>query len=276
MTTVEEMTGGERARLRAFLDGLCFAYGRRELIQPDPLAFLYAYEDLGDREVAGLVASSLAYGRVAQILKSVDFVLSRLGPSPRRLLLENAEALAGLLGPFRHRFTSAAQMEGLLRNTAAALREHGSLEALLRHCWERAGGELLGALDLFANALSPRGGFPLVPAPRDGSACKRLFLFLRWMTRHDDVDPGGWTVLSPRELIMPTDTHIHAVALRLGLTRRRTADLRAALEITRALALLCPEDPTRYDFALTRFGIRRGLSVGTLAELAPGGVDWKG
>jgi len=36
-----------------------------------------------DREVVGLIASSLAYGRVAQILKSVECVLRRMGPRPR-------------------------------------------------------------------------------------------------------------------------------------------------------------------------------------------------
>ena len=280
--------GGEGAlsegelRLRAFLEGLYFAYARRELIDPDPLAFLRGY-NLPDREVVALVAASLAYGRVAQIMKSVERVLSRLGPNPHRFLLERGDRLPSLLGGFRHRFTTAADVEGLLANAAAALREHGGLEGLMRACLERSGGELLEAMDLFSDALTPRGGpsgdrarpsggFSLFPAPRDGSACKRPFLFLKWMVRRDDVDPGGWTVLSPRDLVMPTDTHIHAIALRLGLTRRKGADLRAALEITRAFARLCPEDPTRYDFVLTRFGIRDGLSVDMLSGLGPEGA----
>ena len=53
------------ASLKPFLDGLYFAYNRRELVRPDPLLFLYDYDDPLDREVVGLVASSLAYGRVA-------------------------------------------------------------------------------------------------------------------------------------------------------------------------------------------------------------------
>ncbi|CBL28556.1 Protein of unknown function (DUF2400) [Fretibacterium fastidiosum] len=74
-------TEGRDRRLRAFLDGLYFAYSRRELISPDPLEFLKPY-DLPDREVVALVASSLAYGRVAQILRSVRRVLNALGPHP--------------------------------------------------------------------------------------------------------------------------------------------------------------------------------------------------
>lgn len=263
------LTKRER-ELRAFLDGLYATWARPELIYPDPLAFLHGH-DLPDREVIGLVASSLAYGRVAQIMRSVGRVLSCLGPCPHRFLLDHADRLPGLLDGFRHRFTTAEDVEGMLDGASRALREHGSIEGLMRACLDRSGGELLGALGLFADALSPRGArFPMIPAPRDGSACKRLFLYLKWMVRRDAVDPGGWTVLAPRDLIMPTDTHIHAIALRLGLTARPHADLRAALEITRAFARICPEDPTRYDFVLTRFGIRDGLSVDMLAGLAPG------
>ena len=110
-------------------------------------------------------------------------------------------------------------------------------------------------------------GFPLLAAPVDGSACKRLLLYLKWMVRHDEVDPGGWTVFSPKDLIMPMDTHIHGIALRLGLTKRKQADLKTAVEVTEAFARLTPEDPTRYDFVLSRFGIRSALKIQGLADL---------
>ena len=37
-----------------------------------------------------------------------------------------------------------------------------------------------------------------------GSACKRLNLFLRWMVRSDDVDPGGWENVPASKLIVTT------------------------------------------------------------------------
>ena len=254
-------------RLRPFLDGLYFVYNRRELIHPDPLLFLYRYDDPLDREIAGLVASSLAYGRVAQILGSVSRVLEPMGPRPYHFLSAHPGALSRILEGFKHRFTTAGEMEELLVNAARAQREHGSLEGLLRHYLERS-HDLLSALDGFSDALSPeRRGFPLLTAPRDGSACKRLFLLLKWMVRRDDVDPGGWNVIAPRDLIMPTDTHIHAIALKLGLTKRKQADLVTALEITERFREVAPDDPTRYDFVLSRFGIRSGLHADDLSDL---------
>ena len=162
-------------------------------------------------------------------------------------------------------------MAGLLTRTSEVLHEYGSLEGLLREGFRREGlrkGDLLAALNFFSRALCPFGeGFSLLAVPEGGSACKRLLLYLKWMTRRDDVDPGGWTAIAPKDLIMPTDTHIHNIALQLGLTRRKQADLKTALEITRGFAALTPEDPLRYDFVLTRFGIRRGMKISDLAEL---------
>ena len=87
------------------------------------------------------------------------------------------------------------------------------------------------------------------------------------MVRRDDVDPGGWRAVAPRDLIMPTDTHIHAIALKLGLTKRKQADLVTALEITERFREVAPDDPTRYDFVLSRFGIRTGLHADALSDL---------
>jgi uncharacterized protein (TIGR02757 family) len=96
----------------------------------------------------------------------------------------------------------------------------------------------------------------LLPDPAAGSACKRLHLYLRWMVRRDAVDPGGWSRVRARQLVAPVDVHMHRLGRALGFTKRRQADARTALEITAALRRFAPHDPVRYDFALTRLGIR--------------------
>ena len=50
-----------------------------------------------------------------------------------------------------------------------------------------------------------------------------------------------------------------AACRRLGLLTRRSADLKAAREVTEAFRRLRPDDPVRYDFCLTRPGIRPDL-----------------
>jgi uncharacterized protein (TIGR02757 family) len=95
----------------------------------------------------------------------------------------------------------------------------------------------------------------LLTSPRDGSACKRMNLFLRWMVRRTTPDLGLWTFVDPAKLVMPVDTHIHRIATFLGLNRRKSADWKTARALTKRLASFDPADPIRYDFALCRLGI---------------------
>ncbi|MBW2545477.1 MAG: TIGR02757 family protein, partial [Deltaproteobacteria bacterium] len=103
-----------------------------------------------------------------------------------------------------------------------------------------------------------------VPLPAKGSACKRLNLFLRWMVRRDDVDPGGWDDIPPSKLVIPLDTHMHRICLAFGFTKRKQADMKTALEITDSFRAIVPDDPVRYDFALTRLGIRKDAAPASL------------
>jgi uncharacterized protein (TIGR02757 family) len=92
------------------------------------------------------------------------------------------------------------------------------------------------------------------------------------MIRHDAVDPGPWRGLPAAKLVVPLDTHLFRIGRALGLTARRSADLVTALEITRGFARLAPRDPVRYDFCLTRLGIRpecRGTPLGDLLDMRP-------
>ena len=75
---------------RKLLDDLYKKYNRRVFVSPDPLQFLYDYDNIRDREIVGLIASALAYGRVNQILKSIKIVLDRLSPSPSEFIKANS------------------------------------------------------------------------------------------------------------------------------------------------------------------------------------------
>jgi uncharacterized protein (TIGR02757 family) len=239
-------------------------YNRREFVHPDPLEVLYDYDDLSDRELVGLVASALAYGGVRQILKSVRSVLERM--EPPRLFLKRAtrESLLAQFGGFKHRFTTGEELATMLFGMKQVVEQYGSLESCFLQGLSAEEETILPALVAFVREVSavfegrPRS---LLPSPIAGSACKRLNLFLRWMVRHDDVDPGGWDRVPASKLIVPVDVHMHRISLRLGLTARKQANLRAACEITAAFRAIEPEDPVRYDFALTRLGIREELDL---------------
>ncbi len=257
----------ETLYLRERLEQIYARYNRPVFVHPDPLEVLYGYPDLLDREIVALVASSLAYGRVKQILKSLSYILVRM-PSPSRFLEKtNMPELLDTFGDFRHRFTSGRDLVRLLCGVSRALEEFGSIESCFCSGFDPGDETVVPALSIFVRRLYPphreESSF-LLPDPRNGSACKRAFLFLRWMIRKDLVDPGGWQCVPPSKLLIPLDTHMFHIAKKLGFTDRKRADLKSALEITRHFRKINPKDPVKYDFVITRFGIRSDMNSSSL------------
>jgi uncharacterized protein (TIGR02757 family) len=258
------------------LDRLYETYTNRDWVHPDPIEFLYRYTDRKDIEIAGLIASSLAYGRVAQILKSVSSVLEKMGPSPFCYLQRATPAsLEKSFHGFKHRFTTHEELVEILRGMRDVIERYGSLYDCFLSGFSADDESILPGLSFLVRELSAffHGHCnSLLPSPERRSACKRLNLFLRWMVRKDLVDPGGWQRIPRTKLLVPLDTHMHRICVLLGLTKRKQADFNTAIEITCAFQHIAPEDPVRYDFALTRLGIRSDLDFRTaLGAIMPPG-----
>ncbi len=241
------------------------ATGARPDEPRDPVHLVRRYASPGDREVAGLIAAVLAYGQVGVLCREIGKILEELAPSPRAAILEGRHESPRFCRAFRYRFTRRRDLVGLLHAAAEMIRAEGGLGAgLARRRNENA--DPVEALarwvhDLRASAESragrSRGLTHLLADPARGGACKRWWLYLRWMVRPDDgTDLGSWSALVPAsDLVLPLDTHWIRMAPRLGLTARRTPDGKMAREITAALRRIGPEDPLRYDYPVCHLGI---------------------
>jgi len=86
------------------------------------------------------------------------------------------------------------------------------------------------------------------------------------MIRKDDIDLGLWSDLPSSKLIVPLDIHMHNICKSLKITSSKSANLKTALEITDYFAKISPKDPVKYDFSLTRIGIRFGIKEEQFAE----------
>lgn len=262
------MTPRRLAALRLALDRAYARYDKR-WIEPDPVQFVWRYPRTEDREAVGLIASALAYGAVPQIKRSVERVLAILGDRPAQSLdsLDVSAALRSL-ADFKHRFNDAKDVACLLVYIREMRRAAGSIEGFLAP----KGGPVpvrpvledfvRRALALPRDGLYGHGALPkdagvrfFFPSPQDGSACKRLCLYLRWMVRKDSVDPGGWTRVPRASLLIPLDAHIIAIGRSARLTRRVSPGWKMAEDITATLRACDPEDPVKYDFALHRMGL---------------------
>lgn len=267
--SVAPLERGDWSRLKRRLDALVLQYDRR-FLDSDPLQFVHRYRNPRDQEVAGLVAASLAYGKVSIVIRSVGRVLETLGPSPSwTLRRDDARAIRQRLEGVKHRLNDADDIALVLHLVAQQLRRSGSLESLFLEGYDDEDPSVASALTHFVETIYAGQPEPLDPriaerpsvrhmlsSPARGSACKRMMMYLRWMVRPaDGLDVGIWSQVSPDKLIMPLDTHTFRIGRYLGLVRRRTHDLKAAEEMTAALKQLDPDDPVRYDFALARLGI---------------------
>lgn len=260
--------GKRTEALRSILDRAYAEYDAR-WIEPDPVQFVWRYQRTDDREVAGLIASSLAYGNVTQIKKSVEVVLETLGVHPARAIdsIDGTVAREALRG-FKHRFNNATDVACLFVFLREMRRAAGSVEGFFAN--EGPVTDIRIALESFVrrtlalprDGLYGRGPLPqdagvrfFFPSPEDGSACKRINLFLRWMVRADSVDPGGWTQVPRSTLLIPLDAHIINIGRSARLTRRASPGWSMAEEITVALRACDPADPVKYDFPLHRMGL---------------------
>ena len=265
------IAGVRRDLLRRKMDDLYRHYDHR-FVDPDPLEFVRRQTSPADREVVGLVASSLAYGNVRQIKASIARVLDALGDSPAAAVdrLDPADA-ARRLQRFKHRFNDGRDVACLLFFIRQMRDAHGSVEAFFRAGHDEEQPDVGAALVSFTartlaldhGALYGRGReLPakagvrfFFPSPVSGSACKRLNLYLRWMVRREGVDLGVWRGIDPRHLVIPLDAHVLAIARRVRLTRYRSPGWAMAMDITRRLRTLDPGDPVKYDFAFHRMGL---------------------
>ncbi len=237
-----------------------------------------------------MVSALLAFGRVDIILRKLTELRGLLGESPSSTVASlGREGLRARLLGFRHRTFRGEDIADLLYAATVVQRRDGTVFAPLSVAWERE-KSLRPTLAAWVSSLRAiawpegptRSAKHLLPDPMGPSASKRLLLLLRWAARPDDgVDLGLTSAIPPSGLVVPLDVHVHRLGRCLGFTRRTDGSWATAEEVTASLRTLCPEDPVRYDFALSHLGMnvvkcpaRRDPTACGLCPLRSGCVHW--
>lgn len=239
-------------------------YETAEFVKNDPVQIPRRYDSRVNIEISAFVTAWIAWGNRKQIIKKADFIDREIfkGEPYHYIVGNNVEPGAapewkqykGSTESFYRTFTFG-DFHDLCERLCDVYTIYGNMEAAINNT-QNGEKPLETLLALFGSVNG-------IPDGSTSTACKRLCLFLRWMCRKGSpVDFGLWTVCDPRNLIMPLDTHVHKQALRLGLTARRTPDLRTAIEITDRFAEIFPDDPTKGDFALFGYGVNKGTAAG--------------
>ena len=242
----------------------------------DPIYRVRPFADPADREIAGFCAAALAFGRVASVLNSIDALFALMGPHPAQFVRRfEPEAAGAAMRAIVHRWIRGEDLVALLWILRQMLERSGSIEGFFLEGYDPGHDDIGPALDSFSTralALDVRRAYGrtprragvcyFFPRPSAGSACKRLNLFLRWMTRADEVDLGVWSRVPASKLIVPLDTHVIRLGRCLRLTRYVSPGWKMAADITAALRRLDPVDPVRFDFSLCHVGMMNACGFG--------------
>jgi uncharacterized protein (TIGR02757 family) len=251
---------GALQELKPILDHINNQVESPEYVQHDPVQFMHAFEEKKDREIAGFLASILAWGRRDIVIDKTDDLLHRMGYDPYQYIIKYNPGRSADFRGFKHRTFKPIDIHGILSSLNVIYSRYDDFEHFWSACHRLAMSSGRDVVSVFhdsflsiSDEIASRT-HKHISNPANNSPAKRLYMFLRWTIRKNSpVDTGIWNFIPASELLMPLDVHVARQSRRLGLLTRKSNDWKAVKELTDVFRLLDPDDPVRYDFAL--FGV---------------------
>jgi uncharacterized protein (TIGR02757 family) len=260
-----------------FLEKNVGVYNHPSFIPADPISVPHKFSKRQDIEIAGLFASVFSWGNRTTIIRKSNELMKFMDDSPHDFIRNHRPRDLKPLMDFKHRTFNSTDLLYFIEFLRQHYQRSNTLESAFSIQSEQSkdkrhkskikietgeSEKVKSALSVFYRYFFSLKNAPLrtrkhISSPEKKSTCKRLNMYLRWMVRSDDngVDFGIWNAISPADLICPVDLHVARVARRFGLISRKQTDWETAMELTRALRNMDPDDPAKYDFALFGLGV---------------------
>lgn len=247
-------------QMRDTLEYLHDKYNRPEFIEADPISVPHSFSDLRDKEIAGFLAATIAWGNRKAIVRSARRMVEYMDSAPYDFVVNASESDLARLSTYVHRTFNGNDFIAFVRAMQRICHRYGSMGEMFQSMYERHGsveGLLSEARREFFACDHDTHCEKHFSSIDKGAACKRLNMYLRWFVRSDDrgVDFGAWSRIPASALYLPLDVHTGNMGRELGLLSRRQNDWRATAEITESLRRFSAADPVRYDFSLFGAGI---------------------
>ena len=252
-----------KAELKEFLDEKVIQYNTVEFIDSDPIQIPHQFSLKEDIEIAGFLTATIAWGNRKMIINNSKRMMDLMGDSPYDFVMSHTDTQLENLNGFVHRTFNSNDFVTFVRALQHIYTNHNGLEiAFAKNQLPLSMQPSIAAFKkLFFEISHQQRTMKHVSDPLQGSAAKRLNMYLRWMVRQDKkgVDFGIWKSIPTAALSCPLDVHSGNVARKLGLLTRKQNDGKALAELDAALRLLDANDPVKYDFALFGLGVFEGF-----------------
>lgn len=247
-----------------FLDEKAEFYNNPVFIESDPIQVPHLFERKEDIEIAAFLTATIAWGNRKSIINNARKMMGLLENAPFDFVMNHQKKDLKLVENFIHRTFNSEDFVCFIRNLQYVYQNHGGLENVFK---KNAEAETLQpSIHQFKKIFFENSSRLIrtqkhVSDPLNGSAAKRINMFLRWMVRNDrkGVDFGIWKSLSPAQLSCPLDVHSGNVARKLDLLARKQNDAKAVAELDNMLRKMNASDPVKYDFALFGLGVFEGF-----------------
>jgi uncharacterized protein (TIGR02757 family) len=246
--------------LKEFLDEKAVFYNRPEFIETDPVRIPHSFSGKENIEISGFLTSTIAWGNRVSIIRHASRLMRMMDNQPSDFIRNASAKELGSVADFYYRTFNGTDALFFLRSLRNIYMHYGGLEKVFTEGF-REGQSVKSALyhfrKLFLETAHEKRSCKHLPDVENGSAAKRLNLFLRWMVRNDGkgVDFGIWKGIPASGLMLPFDVHTSRTARNLGILMRKQNDWKAVEEVTSVLREFDPADPVRYDFALFGLGV---------------------
>lgn len=249
-----------KEELRDLLEHLHDKYNRKEFIEPDPISIPHSFSDQADREIAGFMAATIAWGNRKAIVKSAQRMMQYMDYAPADFVRNASPSELSHLQTYVHRTFNGQDFTDFVLAMRHIINRWGGIGEFFEQNY-LATHDIAKVLSLFRQEFfscehNPHCEKHLSSIDK-GAACKRLNMYLRWFVRRDErgVDFGLWKKIPMSALYLPLDVHTGNMGRALGLLVRKQNDWKATDEITRSLREFCTDDPVRYDYSLFGAGI---------------------
>ena len=246
--------------MRDLLERLHDRYNNESFIEADPISVPHSFARPVDREIAGFLAATIAWGNRRAIVQSAHRMMRYMDNAPEDFVRNATESDMEYLRTYVHRTFNGVDFQDFVRGLRHIITEWGSVGNYFETRYEEH-GDLRPVFsdfrrDFFTAQHDPHCEKHLSSIDK-GAACKRLCMYLRWFVRHDNrgVDFGLWRRIPMSALYMPLDIHTGRMGRNLGLLSRKQSDWKAVEELTASLRELNADDPVRYDYSLFGLGI---------------------
>lgn len=257
MATFSDMS---REEMRDLLERLHDRYNNESFIEADPISVPHSFTSTVDREIAGFLAATIAWGNRRAIVQSAHRMMRYMDNAPEDFVRNATQSDMEYLRTYVHRTFNGVDFQDFVRGLRHIITKWGSVGNYFESRYEEH-GDLRPVFsdfrrDFFAVEHDVHCEKHLSSIDK-GAACKRLCMYLRWFVRHDDrgVDFGLWRRIPMSALYMPLDIHTGRMGRNLGLLGRKQSDWKAVEELTASLRELHVDDPVRYDYSLFGLGI---------------------